>query len=128
MPVVRQNRQHVVLRALVAPDETVEPGQKKHSSTCECSDCDFHGTDCNCKRCREMRQGAAAQCVKQASPQHGLPGQCPYFCPCQSIKLSPNHARNGGDQQPNSNALTAYLAQAAQQTSNFMGYLANGRW
>ena len=105
------------------PQAVVQPG-RAHSSTCECSDCDKHGEDCGCGKCEKRRRATSPHRAGQASPHQ--PGQCsPYYCPAHNFN---SYDQSSAGARHGSNALGAYLAQAAQQTSNFMGYLANGKW
>eukprot|EP00808_Paulinella_micropora_P014068 g17244.t1 len=92
-----------------------------HSRSCECSQCDLHGSDCHCNRCINRRRKASSVAARvNAHPMHR---QC-YMCTVNGY----NNFDAGNRSSFSSNALSAYLAQAAQQTSNFMGYLANGWW
>jgi len=107
------------------PQAVVQPPPARaHSSTCECSDCDKHGEDCGCGKCEKRRRATSPHRAGQASPHQ--PGQCsPYYCPAHNFN---SYDQSSAGARHGSNALGAYLAQAAQQTSNFMGYLANGKW
>eukprot|EP00808_Paulinella_micropora_P032141 g51408.t1 len=92
-----------------------------HSRSCECSQCDLHCSDCHCNRCINRRRKASSVAARvNAHPMHR---QC-YMCTVNGY----NNFDAGNRSSFSSNALSAYLAQAAQQTSNFMGYLANGWW